>query len=72
MEAFRPYVDYLVFTENPKELTKELKYKLIDLSNLKVVFDQEYYLSNAIKLYVNDVINALNTLNPNIMDRYKF
>lgn len=72
MEPFRPYVDFLVYQLNPKTLDKEIKYKLIDISNIKIQLDQEYYLINALKQYVSDVINCMNTMNTSLVEKYIF
>lgn len=65
IEVFRPIVDYQVYLILLKmikseilELDKELKIKLINIVNYKILYkNKEYTVSNVIPLYINDVIN---------------
>jgi CRISPR-associated protein Cas1 len=59
MEPLRPLVDYMVLA---KKVTKDnFKQPLIDLLNHKVTYDEsEMFLDNAIHLYVQSILLALN------------
>lgn len=60
MEPFRPVVDKLVYQNKDFTFDKDFKYKLINILNEKVRVDGgEYFVSNAIPLYVNGVFKAL-------------
>lgn len=60
MEPFRPIVDKVVYQNKEFPFDKDFKYKLINVLNEKVIIDGgEYYVSNAIPLYVNSVFKAL-------------
>ena len=62
MEPFRPVVDKLVYQNKDFTFDKDFKYKLINILNEKIrVEDGEYFVSNAIPLYVNGVFKALET-----------
>lgn len=64
MEPFRPVIDKLVYINKDFNFDKEFKYKLINILNEKVMIgDGEYYLSNAISLYVNSIFKALDSGN---------
>lgn len=65
IEVFRPIVDYYVFNillDNKEEIiTKEIKIKLLEILNQKVMFDdKKYTLVNSVSQYVNCVINYIN------------
>lgn len=60
MEAFRPYVDNIVYENKDKQFDKEYKLKLIDILNGKVKINNgNYYLTNAIGIYVKGIFKAL-------------
>lgn len=60
MEPFRVIVDECVYDNLEREFDSEYKLELIDLINMKVKYcDKEYYLSNAIYLYLSHVIAAI-------------
>lgn len=62
MEPFRCFVDEIVFLEKPERMTGGLKVKLVNVLNKKVLINnQEYFLSNAISVYVRSVIKAIET-----------
>lgn len=60
MEPFRPVVDDIVYLNKENYFDKEFKLKLIDILNYKVkINNANYYLSNAISLYINSIAKAL-------------
>lgn len=60
MEPFRPVVDDVVYVNKDCYFDKDFKLKLIDILNIKVKINNgNYYLSNAISLYLNSIIKAL-------------
>lgn len=60
MEPFRPVVDDIVYLNKEKYFDKDFKLKLIDILNTKLKINNgNYYLSNAISLYINSIIKAL-------------
>ncbi len=61
MEPFRCVVDEVVYNNKDKKLNHDYKMQLVDILNKTVKFNnKEVYVSNAIKLYVNSVFNAIN------------
>lgn len=65
MEPFRPIVDKLVYQNKEFEFNKDFKYKLINVLNEKIIINGgEYYVSNAIPLYVNSIFKALESGRP--------
>jgi len=61
MEPFRPLVDRIVYQLQPEEMTKEVKYALVDLLNEQVMIDgNKQYVSAAIRIYCASVIEAMN------------
>ena len=67
IEVFRPIVDYYVYLillkvlkSETYELDKELKMKLIDIVNNKIVYKgKKYTIMNVIPQYINDIINFI-------------
>ncbi|USS84803.1 type II CRISPR-associated endonuclease Cas1 [Fructilactobacillus myrtifloralis] len=61
MEPFRPIIDWWVSEQEIKELTPEVKIKLVDLLNLELKFNgKNTILRNALKTHVTNCINYLN------------
>lgn len=62
MEPFRPFVDYWIKShEDIKEFTPDIKYGLVELLNLEIIFnDKKTLLTNAIGQYVRNCIRYLN------------
>lgn len=64
MEPFRPLVDDIVYENIKCSFDRECKYKLISVLNKKVGINQgEYYVTNAISIYVNSIFKALENNN---------
>lgn len=64
MEPFRPIIDDIVYFNKDKYFDKDFKLKLIDVLNTKVnINNGNYYLPNAISLYLNSIIKALEANN---------
>lgn len=60
MEPFRPVIDCTVYKNKESELDREYKHRLINSLNEKVLMSgKEYYVSNAIELYVKSIVKAL-------------
>lgn len=60
MEPFRPIIDIVVYNLKEQVFDKSFKYNLINVLNIKIKIDgKEQYLSNAIGIYVNSVIDAI-------------
>lgn len=60
MEPFRPLVDSVVYQNKEAIFDKSFKYKLINILNEQIkIDDREQFVSNAIQIYVNSVINAI-------------
>lgn len=61
MEPFRPFIDYWVKAkENIPELTPDIKYGLVELLSLEIVFNgKKTLLSNAISIYVRKCLRFL-------------
>ncbi|MEG1009423.1 MAG: type II CRISPR-associated endonuclease Cas1, partial [Clostridia bacterium] len=64
MEPFRPVVDDIVYKNKEFALDRHYKMKLINILNEKVNINQgEYFLSNAIQIYLSSIFKALNSGN---------
>lgn len=62
MEPFRVFVDEIVYIHQFEPFNNKYKLILIDLLNKKIrINSKEYYLTNAIELYVRHVFKALET-----------
>ena len=73
MEPFRIIVDEFVYENMGLELTPELKMKLVDLLNKKVFYcGKEYYLANAIQVYVKKILDTLKNSNMEYLALYEF
>lgn len=73
MEPFRIIVDEFVYENMGLELTPELKMKLVDLLNKKVLYcGKEYYLSNVIQMYVKKLFDALKDSKMESLVLYEF
>ena len=60
MEPFRILVDNVVFENQERVLDKSYKYELIDIMNQQIeINNKTYYVSNAIPIYVKNVIDIL-------------
>lgn len=60
MEPFRPLVDAVVYKSENIVFDKSYKYKLINILNLKVKIDgKEQFVSNAVKIYVQSIFDAI-------------
>lgn len=60
MEPFRPIIDEICYLANLEKFEKEEKYKILEMFNKKIKFDNEnLYLSDAIKVYVKSVFKVL-------------
>lgn len=61
MEPFRPYVDYWVKAhEKSEEFTPDIKYGLVELLNLEIMFNgKKTLLSNALTKYIRDCFKFL-------------
>lgn len=64
MEPFRPIVDDIVFRNKEFALDRHYKLKLINILNEKIrIRDGDYFLSNAIQIYLNSIFKALDSGN---------
>ncbi len=62
MEPFRPLIDQVVYQLSPIELDQNTKYQLIDVLNQRVIVaGKSVYVSNAIKIYVKSVLEAVSS-----------
>lgn len=61
MEPFRPLVDLIVYEHGDEEFDRDYKLDLVEVLNEKVyIKGKEYYLTNAINLYLGSIFEALN------------
>lgn len=66
MEPFRPVVDDIVYFNKDSYFDKDFKLKLVDILNTKVKINKgNYYLTNAISLYLNSITKALESKDTN-------
>ena len=72
MEPFRPLIDAIVYKSENIEFDKNYKYKLINILNLKIKIDKkDQYVANAIKIYVQSVIDAIEKNNSQLVLKYE-
>ena len=72
MEPFRPIVDRYVYRMNPDEFEIEEKHKMIAMMQQEVVIDgRTENISNAIKIYVRSVFEALNDKDVSLIKFYE-
>lgn len=65
MEPFRPVIDRIIVEGEFSELTREVKYNLIDMPNLEFEYKNGIYkLRSIIHMYISECINALNKTIP--------
>ena len=60
MEPFRVLVDEIVYNNIEKTFDKDFKLLLVDVLNKKVMYcGREYYLTNAIQIYLDKIFDAI-------------
>lgn len=68
MEPLRPLVDRFVYELQPVELNSEMKKKLVDILNSKVIVeDKRNYLNNAMKIYCKSVLDSMDNDDVNML-----
>ena len=73
MEIFRPLVDEIAYKNGERELTKEYKHELVNISNRKIkVEGKEQYLSNAVPIIIKSIFNSLESDNAGKILNYEF
>lgn len=73
MEPFRILVDRKVLSLEPNELTKEVKYALLDILNDYVIFDgQRTLVQVAMKRYCKNVMDALDNRDVSMLRFYRY
>lgn len=73
METFRILVDRKVLSLEPNELTKEVKYALLDILNDYVIFDgQRTLVQVAMKRYCKNVMDALDNRDVSMLRFYRY
>lgn len=72
MEPFRSLVDRKVIELKPELFAHEEKMEILKLLNDEVIIDgKKQYVSNAIKIYVRSVFDALNEEDVSLLRFYK-
>lgn len=72
MEPFRPLVDLKVKRMNPEMFEQEQKYEILSLLQEEIrIADRNEHLTNAIKIYVKSVFDALNEKDVSLIRFYK-
>lgn len=72
IEPFRVIVDRYVYYNRSRPLDTEYKRELISLMTQKVFYEKEYYLTDAIGLYVRNVIDAIRSGDIKRLKIYEF
>ena len=73
MEIFSPLVDEIVYKNGERELTKEYKHEIVNISNKKIkVEGKEQYLSNAVPIIIKSIFNSLESDNVGKILNYEF
>lgn len=72
MEPYRPLIDEIVYNNINNEFNKTQKYKLLDVLNRVVTFNnKKQYVSNAIPIYIQSVFNALENIKESKVNNYE-
>lgn len=72
MEPYRPLIDEIVYNNINNEFNKTQKYKLLDVLNRVVTFNnKKQYVSNAIPLYIQSVFSALENIKESKVNNYE-
>lgn len=72
MEPYRPLIDEIVYNNINNEFNKMQKYKLLDVLNRVVTFNnKEQYVSNVIPIYIQSVFNALENIKESKVNNYE-
>lgn len=73
MEIYRPLIDEIVYKNREFAFDKTYKYKLIDVSNQKVIIEnKEQYLSNAVPIFITSVFDFLEDKEESKILNYEF
>lgn len=72
IEPWRVVVDEYVYLNKDLELDSEIKHEIVGLLNKKVLMQKDYYLSNAIRISVKSIIEALDNCEESKMVLYEF
>lgn len=73
MEPFRILIDRKVLSIRPNELTKEVKYKIINILNEYIIYEEQRTLvSVAIKRYCKNILAALDNSDVSLVKFYKY
>ena len=72
IEPFRVLVDELTFNNISVPFDAEMKIKLVRLLEKEVEYEKKYYLSDAISLYVNNVLNSLTNNDTSKLKIFKY
>lgn len=68
IEPFRAIVDDLVSDNIEREFDKQYRYDLINILSCKLQIEGKfYYLTNAIQIYIRQLLNALDEKNPKLV-----
>lgn len=69
IEPFRVLIDRIVVN---MDKNKEIKSQILNIFNIKIKIDNKLqYLENAISIYCQSIIEALNNKNPNLIKFYE-
>jgi len=72
MEPYRPLVDELVYNMKPTLFEKAEKHEVLNILNREVGIEgKKEYLSNAIKIYVRSIFDALNERDSSMIRYYQ-
>lgn len=72
MEPFRPIVDELVLAISPTKFETEEKHQMLQILNYEVEINgKREYVTNAIKIYVRSIFDALNDKDISMIKFYK-
>lgn len=72
MEPFRILVDRIVWEMKPEVFDREEKHEIVDILNREVfIDDKREYVTNAIKIYVRSVFDAINEHDISLIRFYK-
>ncbi len=72
IEPWRPIIDRFVYKTNPKELSSQIKFELVDLLNDRIIINQQLHtVLNGLKIYCKSVFTALNEEDLKLIRMYR-
>ena len=72
IEPFRVLVDEITYNNINEPFDAEMKIKLVRILEKEVKYEKKYYLSDAISLYINNILNSLTNNDTSKIKLFKY